>query len=285
MKFIDKLNQSFDKQNSHLCIGLDSRYDRLPEIIKKNSSVQDAIFNFNKKIIEATHDITVAYKLNVAFYAGFGQAGLEGLRLTNEYLRNSYNDTPVIADCKRSEMGESVSMIKREIFDWLRFDCVMVTPWFGLDTVKAYLENEEAGVCVYVHDSNPSAVEFQDLELKNGRRVYQVVAENVSKNWNTNGNVFVEAGLTYPKQLKQIRKIIGEDMPMLVSGVGLQGGKIEDLSGAFGKNGKRLMLNSSRNIIFAGENKSDYFVYVRKAAEDLRNSLLLLSKTTGNRVE
>lgn len=277
MKFIDKLINSFNDSNSHLCIGLDSRYDKLPQIVKKSSTIEQSIFTFNKQVIDTTHDIVVAYKINVAFYAGFGKDGLEALRLTNEYIRNNYSSIPLLADCKRSEMGESVLMVKQEIFDWLNFDCIMVTPWFGIDTVKEYLKWDEKGVCVYVHDSNPSAIEFQDLELKDGRQVYEVVAQNVSRNWNINKNIFVEAGLTYPKQLKRIREIVGQNMPILASGIGPQGGDIKNLSGLFGKDGRRLMLNSSRQIIFAGIDKKDYLTYIRKATEELRMNLLKLS--------
>ena len=94
-------------------------------------------------------------------------------------------------------------MVKQEIFDWLGFDSILVTPWFGQDTIKDYLDDETKGVGVYVHDSNPSAVEFQDLELKDGRKVYEAVAENLVKNWNKNGNVFVEAGATYFTPIKE----------------------------------------------------------------------------------
>lgn len=273
MNFLSKLISSLETKQSNLCIGLDSRYDRIPENIKKNMSIPEAIFSFNKQVIEATHDVAAAFKMNVAFYGGFGAEGLEGLRLTNRFIQTHYASIPILADCKRSEMGESVTMIKQEIFDWLQFDCVMVTPWFGFDTVKDYLDDPSHGVCVYVHDSNPTAGEFQDLELKDGRHVYEAVTERVVKKWNTNGNVFVEAGVTYPKQLRRVREIVGEEMIILTSGIGIQGGKTADVAGVFGKDGKRLLVNSSRGIIFAGEGKKDYFTAVRESALSLRNQL------------
>ncbi len=216
--------------------------------------------------------------MNVAFYAGFGSEGLDALAKTNVYLQQSYPSIPRIADCKRSEMGESVTLVKQEIFDWLGFDCVMVTPWFGFDTVRDYLADPRYGVCVYVHDSNPTAAEFQDLECKDGRRVYEVVADRVAHVWNTNGNVFVEAGATYPAELKRVREIIGEDMVLLVAGVGPQGGAISSLTGLFGTDRKRLLVNSSRGIIFAGEGKKDYFGSVRQAAINLRDQLREISR-------
>ncbi len=276
--FLSKLISSLETKKSHVCVGLDSRYDRIPELIKKGKSVSEAIFEFNKNVVEATHEYTSAYKSNVAFYAGFGEEGLKGLQKTNEFLKTNYSDIPLLADCKRSEMGESVKMIKAEIFDWLQFDCVMVTPWFGFDTVRDYLDEEKNGVCVYVHDSNPTAEEFQEVELKDGRRLYEYVTERVCQVWNVSGNVFIEAGATYPEALKKVRKIAGDDMVILTAGVGTQGGKVEDLKGVFGKDGQRLLVNSSRGIIFAGENKPDYFVAVKESAQQLRNTLRSASK-------
>jgi orotidine-5'-phosphate decarboxylase len=168
MNFQDRLIHSMETKNSHVCVGLDSRYDRIPDSVKKNGSIAESILAFNQAVVEATVDVAACYKMNVSFYAGFGAEGLEGLRATNEWIKSKYKDTPLLADCKRSEMGESVKMVKQEIFDWLKFDCVMVTPWFGFDTVRDYLDDKQKGVCVYVHDSNPTAAEFQDLKLADG---------------------------------------------------------------------------------------------------------------------
>lgn len=273
MKFIDKLVQSLETSDSNVCVGLDSRYDRIPDEIKNGKSVSEAILEFNKRVVDATHEYTCAYKSNLAFYGGFGADGLKGLELSNKYIRETYPEIPLFADCKRSEMGESVRMIKGEIFDWLGFDCVMATPWFGSDTIRDYLDDEKNGVLIYVHDSNPSAVEVQDLELKDGRRVYEVVTELCAGAWNTNGNVIVEAGATYPEQLKRVREIVGEEMPILTAGVGAQGATAQSLAGIFGKNGQRLFVNSSRGIIFAGEGKENYFDHVAQAAKTLRDEL------------
>lgn len=278
MKFNQFLINAIETKDSNVCVGLDSRYDRIPDLLK-TSNISESIFDFNKRVVEATHDLTAVYKSNVAFYSGFGAEGLDGLRRTNEWIKENYPDIPLLADCKRSEMGESVKMVKKEIFDWLQFDCVMVTPWFGSDTVRDYLVDESKGVCVYVHDSNPSAVEVQDLELKDGRKVYEVVTELAAGAWNTNGNVFVEAGATYPQQLSQVRKIVGDEMVILTAGIGAQGGKAEDLDKAwFGKNGLRMIVNSSRGIIFAGEGQDDYFSAVRDSASELRNALRIVRK-------
>ena len=157
----------------------------------------------------------------------------------------------------------------------------MVTPWFGFDTVRDYIEDEARGVCVYVHDSNPTAAEFQELELKDGRQVYEVVTDRVATVWNEKGNVFVEAGATYPEALRKVREIVGEDMVILTAGIGAQGGTTDSVKGLFGTNGQRLLVNSSRGIIFAGEGSTtsqEYFAKVKSAAEALRETLLTTSQ-------
>lgn len=279
MKFISRLITRLDSLSSHVCVGLDSRYDKIPEFISKKYTISGSIFEFNKLIINATAHLAITYKSNIAFYAGFGHEGLEGLRLTNEYLLQRYPEIPRLADCKRSEMDESVFMTKKEIFKWLKFDCIMVTPWFGYDTIKDYLDNSSYGVVVYVHDSNKSAIEFQDVELRNGQRLYEYVAERIIKRWNKKGNIFVEAGATYPKQLRRVREIVGEDMPILTAGVGIQGGSVDDLKGVFGKKNKRLLVNSSRGIIFSSKKNTHdvYFKDVKTNAELLQKKLYKVS--------
>jgi len=280
-KFIDLLKQSLVSKNSHVCVGLDSQYSKLPAFITKGRSVTEAIFSFNRAVIEQTHDLAVVYKMNVAFYAGFGAEGLEGLRETNEYLKANCPEIPLLADCKRSEMGESVKMVAGEIFDWLGFDCVMATPWFGFDTIRDYLSDESKGVVIYVHDSNPTAAEIQDLVLADGRQVYEEAARLVAQKWNKSGNLFVEAAATYPVALRKIRQIIGEEMPLLVAGVGAQGGQVKALSGLFGRDRQRLIVNSSRGIIFASlaDNEQAYFDDVRTAVVRLRDELQTIAMT------
>jgi orotidine-5'-phosphate decarboxylase len=176
-------------------------------------------------------------------------------------------------------MGESVAMVRQELFDWLGFDCVMVTPWFGADTLRDYLTDPTKGVVVYVHDSNPSAAEIQDLQLADGRQVYQVIAAKVATEWNSNGNVWAEAGATYPEALRHTRRIIGDQMPLLVAGIGPQGGQVNDLQGLFGHQGRRLIINSSRGIIFASSatTAAAYCRDVRAAAQNLRQQLLKIA--------
>jgi orotidine-5'-phosphate decarboxylase len=266
-RFLDLLIGRLERASAPLCVGLDSRYDRIPDAIRSGKSVSQAIFDFNKSVVDLSSDCVTAYKMNLAFYAGFGSEGLKGLRETNAYIKNNYPGIPLFADCKRSEMGESVEMVRREIFEDLGFDCVMVTPWFGYDTIRDYLSKPSHGVLVYAHDSNPSAYEIQDLlvvgrpspegrdsiaaeSLPTPMPLYEYVTKKVVEDWNTNGNVIIESGLTYPRALRRVREIAGPDMPLLVAGLGAQGGKAEDLRGLFGTNNRRLFVNVSRGIIF-----------------------------------
>lgn len=273
------LTDSIEKKDSCVCVGLDSRYDVLPACVRVPGSVSETIFAFNKEVIAATHEYAAAYKVNVAFYAGFGAEGLEGLRLTNQFLQEHFPEIPRLADSKRSEMDESVKMIRHEIFEWLGFNVVMVTPWFGFDTIRDYLEDDSKGVCIYVHDSNPSAPEIQELKLENGQFLYEYLCQLVVEKWNVNGNVFVEAGLTYPEALKRTRAIVGEEMVILTSGIGKQGGAATDLIGLLGKNNHRMLVNSSRGIILAGDPKDSreaYFKKVGNAAQKLRDEIRAL---------
>jgi orotidine-5'-phosphate decarboxylase len=278
MKFIQSLIASLESKQSHVCVGLDSRYDRIPDFIKKSATVSQAVFSFNKHVIEVTQDIAVAYKMNLAFYGGFGAEGLEGLRLTNEYLQKTYPEIPRFADYKRAEIGSAVDLLAKEVFDWLGFTCMMVTPWFGMDTITDLLRDSTHGVCVYVHDSNTTAAEFQDISVHMKQKMYEIVAKEIVSQWNTSGNIIVEAGATYPDALKRVRAIVGDTMPILSSGVGLQGGAIDGFSGVFGKNNHRLLVNSSRGIIFAGEGQKDYFEGVRNAARALKRTLQEIEK-------
>lgn len=274
MKFIDKLKRRLDTLNSSICIGLDTNYNLIPPKIKTNKKVGQAIFDFNKNIIEITYKLVVTYKINLIFYESYGFEGLKGLRLTTNFLKKNFPEIPLLADCKRAEIGEGSLMLKRLIFDWLGFDCIMIIPWFGYDSIKDLIIDTNHGFSIYVHDSNPSASDFQDLKLDNNKYLYEKVAEKIVEKWNQYGNVIVEAGATYPTQLTKVRRIVGESMPILTTGIGIQGGKIKDLKGSFGENNRRLIVASSRKIIFAGIDKKNYFEEVRKTAEKLRHKLL-----------
>ncbi len=276
---IDTLSKKLLKRMDQniLCIGLDSDYDKLPQLVKKNNSIEDAIFSFNKALVDATNEFAVAYKQNVVFYSGFGIEGLKALKKTNEYVKDKYPGIALIADCKRSEMLRSGQLAAKEIFEEFLFDSLTVTPWFGYDTVAPYVKYADKGVFVLCHDSNPTASEIQQLKLKNGRYLYEEVTQILRDKWNKTGNVFAEAGLTYPKELKRVREIAGEDMIILSPGLGAQGGEIEDVKFGMNKKGNNLIVAVSRSIIFASE-EDNFAEKARETTSKLHNDLNSIRK-------
>ena len=252
LDFYKKIKKQIKKRQSHICVGLDSEYDRLPNCIKQGKSIAEAIFTFNKQIIDHTHNLVVAYKPNIVFYAAYGIEALRALRKTNEYIKQKYPEIMIIADCKRSEMGKSAEMAAKEIFDYYNFDAIMVTPWFGSDTLKPYLTYKNKGVFVYCHNSNSSAHELQDCKLVENEYLYERVTKLVCNKWNSTGNVFIEAGLTYPKQLKRISEISSNKKQLvLIAGLGAQKGDLDILK-AF-KSERNFVVSASRSIIFASK--------------------------------
>jgi orotidine-5'-phosphate decarboxylase len=247
--FQQSIQDQILKKNSHICVGLDSDYEKIPEFLKKDTSIHNALFAFNKALIDSTIDITPMYKLNVSFYAGYGIEGLQAMQETNAYIKSKDSEVKICADAKRSEMKRSAEMVAKEIFEQFHFDAMTATPWFGYDTLEPYQRYEGKAMFLLCHDSNPSAGEVQDLELRDGRKVYEAVTELLMTKWNASGNILVEGPLTYPSILKKIHAIAGHDQFYLVAGLGAQGGSIDDL--AIFKGHRNFIVNASRSVIFA----------------------------------
>ncbi|MEK6808305.1 MAG: orotidine-5'-phosphate decarboxylase [Nanoarchaeota archaeon] len=229
--FLEKLTAKW-KEGKFVCVGLDC-----------------ADFNLNKSIIDQTFDLVCAYKPNSAFYEGAGVSGLTSLKKTVDYIHQKDPDMPVILDAKRGDIGNTNEEYAKSAFDDLGADAMTVHPYLGKEALQPFLNRKDRGIFVLVRTSNPGAGEFQDLEVS-GKPLYQVVAEHVKK-WNTNENCAVVAGATFPDKLKRVREIVG-DMPILIPGVGTQGGNVSDAVQA-GKDSKNqgIIINSSRGIIFA----------------------------------
>ena len=227
MNFQEKLDAIVKKNNSLLCVGLDQ-----------------GEFEFNQKIIDQTHDLVCAYKPNFAFYEAQGIDGWQDLKKTIDYLKTKHSEIPVIADAKRGDIGNTNQAYAKAIFDDLKFDAVTVNPYVGREGLQPFLDQKDKGIIILCKTSNPGSGEFQDL-------VWQKVAENVVRDWNKNHNCLLVVGATYPEELAQVRKIVG-DMTLLVPGIGAQGGEVEATVKA-GLNSKKagIIINSSRGIIFA----------------------------------
>lgn len=243
--FKDKLTAKWD-EGKFVCVGLDK-----------------GEFEFDKKIIDQTYDLICAYKPNSAFYEAEGLEGLEGLEKTIKYIHDKYPDIPIILDAKRGDVSTTSEAYVKAIFENLGVDAVTVSPYLGKESLQPFLERVDKGIFVLVKTSNLGAGEFQDLSVE-GKPLYQVVAKHV-KDWNKNGNIGVVVGATYPDELAQVRSIVG-DIPILVPGIGAQGGNLEaTLKNGFDSNKHGLIINSSRGIIFTPN--------PRKAAQDLHSQI------------
>lgn len=263
MSFIDKLNNAFDTKNSLLCVGIDPVLENLPEEYKKQP---DALFAFSKSIIEMTHEYVVAYKPNSAFYEALGSSGIEQLHNVCTYLKETYPEILILLDAKRADIGTTNEAYARFAFEYLGADAITLHPYLGQEAIQPFLDRNEKGCIILCRTSNPGAAEFQDL-MVDGRPLYQHVAQRVSQTWNSNKNCMLVVGATYPQELAQVRKIVG-DMPILVPGIGAQGGDLkETLNAGLTSDRRGLLITITRSIIYA-ENPHDE---ARKMMQDINN--------------
>ena len=249
MNAIEKFNQRATAVDSLLCVGLDSDFNRLPEAY---IHYEYPLFSFNRWIIEQTHPYVAAYKPNIAFYEARGDRGLSSLRMTLEYLQQNHPDILTICDAKRGDIGSTSQAYAHAIFDWFGFDAVTLNPYLGGEALRPFLDREDKGCIILSRTSDPNAGEFQDLKVGD-QYLWEVVAERVSQKWNNNGNCMLVVGATYPDEVRRVREITG-DMPLLVPGVGAQGGDIAGtIQAGLNTQGLGLILSASRSVIFADD--------------------------------
>ena len=256
MDFKSKLLETANKNKSWLCIGLDPDSNKLPEGITKDI---DGIEKFLKAIIDATNDLVCAYKPNSAFYEQFGAEGMTLLQNIIEYVPDNI---PVILDAKRGDIGNTSRMYAISAFEHLKADALTVNPYMGYDCVKPFLDYKDKGVIILCLTSNPSSEDFQKLTTKsnnNSKMIYERVAEK-AVSWNTNGNVGLVIGATSPSQLSSVRDTVGDGIPILIPGIGAQGGDLEkSLKAGSNKAGQLAIINVSRSVLYAskGSNFAD----------------------------
>jgi len=266
MNFQGTLAESVERANSLLCVGLDPGFTKLPEIVKGDQ------FAFNKAIIDATHDLVSSYKPNPAFYEARGAEGVAMLKQTCDYIREHYPEIPIIIDAKRGDIGNTNAGYVEYIFDYLGADAVTVHPYMGAESLGKFLERGDKGIIVLCRTSNPGAGEFQDLVI-DGEKLYVHVARQVVNEWNKLGNCSLVVGATYPDELKEIRGIVGPDMPILVPGVGSQGGDARAaVHAGLGAARAGLIINSSRGVVFASSGE-DFAEAARAEALKLRDEI------------
>jgi orotidine-5'-phosphate decarboxylase len=243
--------------------------DMLPAHLRDS---QTPFFDFNKAIIDATAGLVCAFKPNSAFYESRGAAGIEELKQTCDYIRQSYADIPVILDFKRGDIGNTNNHYTKFAFDYLQVDAVTVQPYQGRQAVQPFLDCKDKGIMVLCRTSNVGSDEFQDM-LVDGRKLYLHVAEHVRDEWNTNDNCQLVVGATYPKELAEIRALVGDNMVFLVPGFGAQGGETEATVKAGINSARRgLIINSSRDIIYASGGE-DFAEAARQKAQAARDEI------------
>ena len=245
MNFRQKLEKAIAKNNSLLCVGLDPELKKLPKHILKR---KDAIFQFNKAIVDATHDLVCVYKPNIAFYEAEGIPGLLQLKKTVEYLQSSYPEIPFILDAKRGDIGNTAAKYAKAVFEYWNADAVTVFPHLGQDSLLPFLEYKDKMTIVLIKTSNRDSGMFQDLPV-DGKPYYYRVAEKI-KTWSYD-NVGIFVGATYPKEMKEIRELLPGHI-FLSAGLGAQKAEIgEAVRAGVDKTGSGTMFNASRSILYA----------------------------------
>lgn len=269
LTFNQKLNNIVEKNNSLVCVGLDSDFEKLPEHIKQEDN---SIFRFNKSIIDQTCDLVCAYKPNTAFYEKYGDWGLNQLKMTMDYLRDNYPEIVTIIDAKRADIGNTNQGYVGFVYDYLDADSITLHPYLGGESLKPFLDKANKGCIILAKTSNPDSAEFQNLEFE-GRPLYQKVVQNFVEKWNYNNNLSFVVGATYPAELEEVRRIVGGSVTVLVPGIGKQGGDLEaTLKAGLTEDKKGLMINSSRGVIFASGGQ-DFAEKAREEALKLKESI------------
>ena len=264
--FTQALARAWEQNNSLLCVGLDPEIERFPPAI---AAAPSPIFQFNKAIIDATRDLVCAYKPQFAHYAAYEAE--DQLERTVEYVHRTCPGIPVILDGKRGDVASTAERYAIEAFERYGADAVTVNPYLGGDSLEPFLKHADKGVVILCRTSNPGARDLQDLEVGT-RRLYHVVAELAATRWNGHGNCALVVGATYPRELAEVRRIVGA-MPLLLPGVGAQGADVtQAVENGQTAEGTGLMVSSSRAILYGTGRApgADFAAAARGAAEALR---------------
>jgi len=263
LRFIEKLLAASRRNNTLVCCGLDPDIGKMPAGI--------GVLDFNRAIIEATSDLVSSYKINFAFYEALGADGFNILKQTIAAIPDYI---PAIGDAKRGDIGNTAKAYAKAIFDELDCDATTVSPYLGFDSIEPFIAYKERGVFILCRTSNASAVDFQSLSCHNdtgARYLYEIVAEKAQR-WNTNNNIGLVVGATYPSELRQIRQA-HRDLPILIPGIGAQGGDLErSVRYGVDAKGERAIINSSRQILYASSGR-DFAEAARREVASLRERI------------
>jgi orotidine-5'-phosphate decarboxylase len=266
MSFIETLKTSWQRNASLVCVGLDPEPAKFPQHLRDRP---DAIFEFCRVIVDATADLVCCFKPQIAHFAAHRAEG--ALERLIAHIHLAHPGVPVILDAKRGDIGSTAAFYADEAFQRYGADAVTVNPYLGRDALEPFLSRADKGVVILCRTSNAGARDLQDLDV-GGKKLYQHVARTVASEWNANGNCMLVVGATYPGELADVRASVG-DMPLLVPGVGAQGGDVEAVvrQGAT-KDGTGLVISSSRAILYASSG-ADFAAAARKAADALSKSI------------
>jgi orotidine-5'-phosphate decarboxylase len=236
----------------HLCVGLDTDPARIPDIVAPDASVAERVVAFNRAIVEATSHVVCAYKPNIAFYEALGEPGFTALAATVGFIREVTTEPLIIVDAKRADIGTTNQGYIQAIFDHLEADAVTVHPYLGGEALAPFLAQRDKLIFVLARTSNPGAGEFQNLKV-GGVPLYRHVARTVAREWNDNGNCGLVVGATYAEELEEIRADVGPELPILVPGVGAQGGDLQAAVRLHQQASSRaFVINASRSVLYAG---------------------------------
>ena len=266
MTFMQALQRRWSASGSLVCVGLDPEPAKFPA---RFAGDRDAVFGFCRDIVDATAEYACAFKPQIAHFAASGAE--DALERLIAHIHDAGPGIPVILDAKRGDIGSTAQQYAREAFDRYGADAVTANPYLGRDSLQPFLDRADRGVIILCRTSNPGAGDLQDL-LVDGRPLYQHVAEKIAREWNGNGNCGLVVGATWPEQLRDVREIVG-DAPILVPGVGAQGGDAEAVvRNAATADGTGLLVSSSRAILYASSGE-DYAAAAANAARELRDTI------------
>ena len=274
MTFIESLNAAWEHNNSLLCVGLDPDPAKFPAHLKNRP---DAIFEFCANIVDATADLVCSFKPQIAYFAA--QRAEDQLEALIAHIHTKHPGIPVILDAKRGDIGSTAEQYAVEIFERYRADAITINPYMGRDSVDPYLAYPDKGVILLCRTSNPGGSDLQFLDVgtaEQPEKLYERVARLVASEWNSTGQCALVVGATFPGEIARVREIVG-DMPLLVPGIGAQGGDIEATVRAGYTNkgqaaGCGLMINSSRAILYAGKGE-DFASAARRVAQETRDTI------------
>jgi orotidine-5'-phosphate decarboxylase len=274
MTFMESLRAAWQRNNSLVCVGLDPEPARFPAQFTEDP---DAVFRFCRDIVDATADLVCCFKPQIAHFAALGAE--DALQRLIAHIHTHQPGVPVILDAKRGDIGSTAEHYASEAFDRYEADAVTVNPYLGRDSMQPFLDRADKGVVILCRTSNPGASDLQELDV-GGRPLYQHVAAMVAENWNAHGNCLLVTGATWPEQLAEVRRIVG-DLPLLVPGIGAQGGDVEAVlrNGQAG-DGTGLLISSSRAILYAGKD-DDFIDAARQATLTLRDQINVHRQPTG----